>query len=637
MKKFIIISTILASLMLPACDFLEKIPVTRLVQENVYEDEASAYSALLGCYKTLFNLSHNSIIHGVHGASILRAYGKSPQLSWYKHTLYSMNTYDINAYSKIFGSIAKVNTFIDGIEASELPKELVRSYVAEARFLRAWYYFTAVRFWGDVPYMLHQPLTVEEASIPRTPYQEVYRLILEDLDYAEANMLDFESVGISGRQDSRVCNYAATALKAKVWLQIACLMESPQDQWFDISKEGRYPDFSQCGVDKDDVEGAYRNALACAEDVIQNGPYSLEPDYANLFRFDPVNHPEDYLSAERILTIVITPVLSDCTYSSWSLPKQLWGTMDYTSDNGNKTSILPNRFTWETWCKKYGAPSDYVEREQDEIGVYHYYSGCADPRLDASYAHTTYYTGSAAASTPSTKHIYPYCVSDEKSNGNYVALTSGGNITSATQSAVYFPFYKKGISPSYAGAQTGGDADIYLMRYADVLLTAAEAAAGLCSIPTDANGQKAIGYVNQLLKRARLSTNKNENYLHEFDGSSEAVAPQDWNTGSYPDREALILAITWEKVFEMDYEFQSFFETRKRGANWYVKNFVKPYNEFMHEAANIRIHDSTYNKGLDREEDIKTVRAGLLLAFPDQELRYNTALGYRAQNDFFIE
>lgn len=636
MKKFKLISLLMAALSLPACDFLEEVPETQLVQENVYQDEVTAYSALLGCYKTLFNLSHSSVIFGVHGASILRAYGKGPLLSWYKHTLYSMNSHNLNAYSKIFGAIAKINTFIDGIEASDLPEDLVRPYVAEARFLRAFYYFTAVRFWGDVPYFLHQPVTVEEASIPRTPYQEVYRLILQDLDFAEANMQDFEGIGIVGRQDARACNYAATALKAKVWLQMACLMETPEDQWFDTAKEGRYPDFSACGVARDDVPAAYRKALSCAEDVIQKGPYSLEPDYANLFRFARMEHPEDYLSPERILVIPITPQLTSCTYSSWSLPKQLWGTMDYTTDNGNKTSILPSRFTWETWCAKYGAPADYVEKEQAQIGVYHYYSGCADPRLDVSYAHTTYYTGGATAVTPSTQHCYPYCVSD-KSNGNLVALAPDGNVTSANAAAALFPFYKKGISPTYAGAGTGGDADIYLMRYADVLLTAAEAAAGLCASPSDANGQKAIGYVNQLLLRARRSTNRNAKYPHQYDGSSEAAAPQDWEAASYPDKDALLLAITWEKVFEMDYEFQSFFETRKRGATWYVNHFVKPYNAFMHEAANIRFHDSTFNKGLDKEEDIKTVRAGLLLAFPDQELRYNTALGFGAQNDFFIE
>ena len=630
----IILISFVAPIML-ACSFLEEVPSTALVQENVYQDEDSAYSALLGCYKTLFSLSHNSIIYAVHGASILRASGKSIQESWYSHTLYSMNSANLLAYSKIFGSIATINTFIDGISASELPEGLVRTYLAEARFLRAWFYFTAVRFWGDVPYLLHQPGTVEGASVPRTPYQEVYRLILEDLDYAEANMPDFEEIGMTGRQDTRACNYAATALKAKVWLQIACMMESPEDQWFDTNKEGRYPDFSNCGIARDDVEAAYKKALSCAENVIENGPYSLEPDYANLFRFDPVEHPEDYFSKERILIIPITPQISYCTYSSWSLPKQLWGTMDYTTDNGNKLSILPSRFTWETWCAKYGTDADYVEREQSGIGVYHFYSECSDPRFDATYAHTTYYSGSAATTTPSENHIYPYCVS-EKSD-NTVALYPGVNLTSGNQAMLLFPFYKKGISSSYAGAQTGGDADIYLMRFADVLLTAAEAAAGLCAAPSDTYGQKAIDYVNRILKRARLSTNHSEKYPHEYDGISEAAAPADWNAASFADKDALILAITWEKVFELDYEFQSFFETRKRGATWYVNNFVKPYNSFMKEPANIRFHDSAFNKGLDRKEDIQTVRAGLLLAFPDQELRYNTALGYSAQNDFFIE
>ena len=137
MKKFIILSALVAALTLPACDFLEEVPRTSLVQENVYQDEASAYSALLGCYKTLFNLSHNSVLYAAHGASILHAYGKGPYLSWYNHTLYSMHSGNLTAYSKIFGSIAKVNTFIDGIEESGLPDDLVRTYVAEARFLRA--------------------------------------------------------------------------------------------------------------------------------------------------------------------------------------------------------------------------------------------------------------------------------------------------------------------------------------------------------------------------------------------------------------------------------------------------------------------------------------------------------------------
>ena len=197
--------------------------------------------------------------------------------------------------------------------------------------------------------------------------------------------------------------------------------------------------------------------------------------------------------------------------------------------------------------------------------------------------------------------------------------------------------YKKGFSSAYAGSQTGGNADIYLMRYADVILTAAEASAGLCDTPRDQYGKKAVMYVNKILKRARQSTNKSETYPHVYDGVSEAASPKDWSVDSFIDREELINTIIWEKVFEQDYEFHSFFETRKRGANWYVRNFVKPYNAFMKESANIRLHDSGINKGLDREEDIEKVRCGLLIAYPERELRYNTELGYRAQNDFYIE
>ena len=102
-------------LILPSCDFLDNAPTTYLVKDNVYEDEGTAQSALLGCYKTLFDLSHNSIIFYVHGASILRGYGKSPQLSWFDHTVYSNHNSNELAYQKIFGAIAKINTFIDAI------------------------------------------------------------------------------------------------------------------------------------------------------------------------------------------------------------------------------------------------------------------------------------------------------------------------------------------------------------------------------------------------------------------------------------------------------------------------------------------------------------------------------------------
>lgn len=620
------------------CNFLEENPTSTLVKDNVYVSEAAARTALLGCYSTLADLTNQAYLQFVHGASILRVNIQSDQPdSWSNHTLYSTDTRNLSAYQAMFSGISTINSFLDGIAASNIPENVVRQFSAEARLLRAYFYFNGVRLWGDLPLFLSQPVDIAAASKPRTRYQDIYKAILDDLDYAEKNLGNYEQLGAQAVKEGRFCNFTATALKAKVYLQMASYAASPDDQWFDTSKEGRYPDFSNCGFSGKDASQIWRKALECAEKVINEGPFDLEPDYANLFRFEPEEHPEDYLSKERIIVIPMTTQSVKSYYSSYSLPKNPWGAND-AANNGNKLRCRPSRFTWEKWCEKYGGTEYCRGGEQPDLGTYNYYSGCPDPRLDATYFYHTYYTGKPG-SNRSTVRCYPYPGNDELSANNYVAMSPSTDIASTSGAGLQngFAVYKKGFSKSYAGNNTGGDADIYLMRYADVLLIAAEAAASLSTSLSDANAQKAIAYVNTLLTRARRSTNVNAAYPHEYDGVSEAASPAAWKAADYSDVEDLIDAIMWERVFEMDYEFQTFFDTRRRGANFYVEHFVHPFNVFRSEAANTRLFNCPVFRGIDKQEDISLVRAGLLLAFPDQELRYNTALGYGAQNDFIIQ
>ncbi len=620
-----------------SCSFLEEIPTTSMVSENVYVNESSAQAALQGCYKHLFYISHSSFLQYIQGCSILQHNGTTLQDYWFQHTLYSNNSYNATFYKYCFEAIAHYATFIHDVRKSPLDENTKVQMEAEARFLRAFYYFYATRLWGDLPLILDKLGTIEEAFVPRSPYQEVYKVILDDLDFAEKNLKPYEQLSDTEHMEGHVCNYSATALKAKVYVQIASYMSSPDDQWFDISREGRYPDFSNCGIAKDDVEGAWRLALEAAEDVILNGPFELERDYANLFRFEPEEHPEDYLSRERIVVIPITVMVGSCTYSSWSLPKQPWGSAQTTTDNGNKLKVRPTRFTWEKWCEKYGGDAYLVERGGNTIGPYHFYSGCPDPRLEATYFHTDYYTGYEPDDNMTENHCYPYA--NGEGSSNYVAYYDGSTLNTYSNIQNSTPIYKKGYSRAYRGAGSGGNADIYLFRYADVLLLAAEAAASLCSDANDAYGQKAISYVNQVLTRARKSTNANVNYPHYYNGISEAAAPANWNPADYPSKDELVLAVMWERFFEMDYEFQHLFDTRRRGANYYVQNFVRPFNVFMRTNANIRLTESPAMKyGMEKQEDIQKVRAGLLMAYPEYEILNNTAIDFATgQNDFYLQ
>lgn len=84
----------------------------------------------------------------------------------------------INACNAVIGRAAEVQ----GMEESQ-----VNSRVAEARFLRALYYFTLVQFFGPVHLTLEETTGVEtEAN--RTPEPEVYEEIVKDLEFAVANL-----------------------------------------------------------------------------------------------------------------------------------------------------------------------------------------------------------------------------------------------------------------------------------------------------------------------------------------------------------------------------------------------------------------------------------------------------------------
>ena len=620
--------------MVPSCNFLEELPASNLVGEQVFESIEASQSALQGCYQSLLGLYGSHFLNYVQGASVLQHIQTNQVESWFNHTLYSNHSSNGKLYANVYSAIAKCNSFIDNANASELPEEWVVESVAQVRFLRAYIYFFATRIWGDLPLVLDRVVTIGQAEVGRTSYQKIYKTILDDLAYAEQNLKSRTEQSIEEIQKGHVCNYSATALKAKVYVQIASLMTSASnkvdDQWFDLKKEGRYPDFNECGIPKDDVQKAWTLALDCAEKVMDEGPFDLEADYANLFRFLPDEYPEDYLSKERILVIPVTSSVTggSYVYASWSLPKQPYGSAETTTDNGNKLRIRPTRFIWHKWCEKYGSDSDYVEAEDEELGAFSYYSGCPDPRMDASYFAGTYYTGNEFSGKKSTARCYPY--------ESRVAFSPSDDIstmnTTASQNCV--PIYKKGFSKSYRGTGTGGDADIYLFRYADVILLAAEAAANLGQ--TD----KAVGYVNLVLERARNSTNSNSNYPHTFGDTKQAVAPAAWDSGDYKDKDDLILAIMWERIFEMDYECHSFFDIRRYGATYYVENFVKPFNEFMHTNANKRLWEKSpmHLFGTDYQKDISRVRAGLLIAYPEYELLNNPALDYSTgQNDFFIE
>lgn len=88
-------------------------------------------------------------------------------------------------WSAVYEGIKRANVVIEKVPAISMDETLKNRYIAEARFLRALYYFDLVRSWGGVPIVT---TTNPELNLPRASREEVYDLIKGDLLSAIDNL-----------------------------------------------------------------------------------------------------------------------------------------------------------------------------------------------------------------------------------------------------------------------------------------------------------------------------------------------------------------------------------------------------------------------------------------------------------------
>lgn len=110
-----------------------------------------------------------------------------------------------------FQGINTANTVIDVAKTANVPAATVALRVGEAKFIRALYYFTLVRTYGDVPLYTTPTAGVLTATV-RDPASKVYDLIVADLIAAEAALPD------KAAQYGRADKPAAQHLLAEVYL-----------------------------------------------------------------------------------------------------------------------------------------------------------------------------------------------------------------------------------------------------------------------------------------------------------------------------------------------------------------------------------------------------------------------------------
>ena len=187
---------------------------------------------------------------------------------------YTLTSSCIPVYYRWFSCYNGINRCNLVINNPKYSSEMLPSYQAEAKFLRAFYYFQLVNFFGEVPLILGE-LSPENYYQKRVPVKDVFLQIEQDLLAAiEILPLKSERVPI---ERNRASKGAAQTLLGKVYLTMA----SP---------------FYNLGNDY------YQKAADVLKEVITSNEYQLENNYDDIWKIDHEHGVEsifeiDYSSA----------------------------------------------------------------------------------------------------------------------------------------------------------------------------------------------------------------------------------------------------------------------------------------------------------------------------------------------------
>src|SRR5690606_15152577 len=211
--KFSILGTFAALLFFSCEEHLIEEPKT-ITEENFYNTVGEVETAVNAIYSPLRSENQQTYIstlecHTDYG------YGRGSFAQF--NDFQGLNSNNINRvagyWNAFYLSIRNANLVIRyAPNGSSISQEDIDIYVAEAKFMRAFFYFHLVRNWGEVP--LRTEANMEDLALDKSSVEDVYALILADLSQAEMQLPeDQELLG-------RPTMFAAKTLLADVYLEL---------------------------------------------------------------------------------------------------------------------------------------------------------------------------------------------------------------------------------------------------------------------------------------------------------------------------------------------------------------------------------------------------------------------------------
>ncbi len=420
---------------------LDEVPYDFYAPENVYKTAADAEAAIAGVYsdfnsydwftKPYWEFLSEDDDHIAGASFALTGIGSGNYLGDYKTPIMFTGPYVI---------VARANTVLERVPAITMDKTQQNRILGEAYFLRAFSYFTLVRLFGPVPLRTASVTSITDTNIPRSSVADVYKQIIADLQQAET-LMPYQGEAGSGAL-GHANKGAAQALLAKVYATIGSASLKGAQLTVQGGKDNgfyTYPKDVVAGYEGFDSKTYYQLAKDEANKLITSGKYSLYPNYMDVWKKSSDNLVEH---------IFMVQTLAGNTTQS-----------NYVSNYFTSGDLGGRGYLWMD-TNFYQQFSPYDDRVQKDI-THQWFE---------NYGNGSYYYY-----YPRTDSLKYYIVSINTKTG---ATPAKGDTTFAHYSnkAQILKYYVPGKPAAPNNPDGTSDAINYpLLRYADVLLTYAEA------------------------------------------------------------------------------------------------------------------------------------------------------------------
>jgi hypothetical protein len=473
MKK-ISIYLFLSGITFGCTGLLDTIPTDRLSSDIYWQTDKDAEYAANAIYQ--FLESPSTILGRDIMADVARATFENSDEAKVEASIADPQTGIFqNTWNDLYKGIRRCNDYMANVDKITVADEAtVRRITAEVRTLRCYFYARLAAYFGDVP-LITVPVGISESkTLVRTPVSEIYDFIYREISESTTYLPERTS------EKGRVTKGAALGILARTMLFAAGNVTGTDAQ----------------------ADVYYGRAMTAADAVIASGVYTLLDNYGDLFTYENENSREVIFDRQYVKDLQSNAVMN--SFGAVSL-----------GNNGSMMSptiVLVDEYETVNGRNIVDDPA-YDPRKPYEN---------RDPRL----GYTLYVPGS----------VLP----DGAVYDSRPGWSSSADVIGAS-----YQVSKTGLLPKkYINAEDIGQSNrtncginLILIRYAEILLTAAEA-----RIELNVEQDVALRYINEVRRRPDVN----------MPALSGLVAQDD-----------LRAAVRHERMVELGLEGSRFFDIRR--------------------------------------------------------------------------